>query len=309
MDDLKPHISDSDRPGDREIARLAACQHGAIAHWQLTELGFSRHQIDLRAQSGRLHRLYLSVYAVGHVRLSREGRWLAAVLACGPEAVLSHAGAVALWGLRPWEGGRVDVTVPGRTRRGQRDIRVHNVRTLHRADRAKRDGIPVTSVHRALLDFAEVAHRQQLRLAIEAADRKDLFDLREIDELCARCGGRRGLKPLKAVLAEMREPTPWTRSELECRTLALLREAGIPEPQVNVLVAGELVDLYWPGTTPLVIELDGWEFHRSRAQFEKDRRRDARLQVRGCWTMRITQWRIEREPQAVVADVISLLPP
>lgn len=120
--------------------------------------------------------------------------------------------------------------------------------------------------------------------------------------------GRHGLKPLHAVLAEIERPTPWTRSELECRALALLRDGGVPEPQVNVLISGELVDLYWPGTPALVVELDGWEFHKSRDQFEKDRRRDAKLQLSGCRVLRITQWRIEHEPEELLGDVIRLLP-
>lgn len=182
------------------------------------------------------------------------------------------------------------------------------MRTLDRGDRAELDGIPVTSLHQTLLDYAEVAHRQQLCLAIEAADRRELFDLRQLTELCARSNGRRGLKQLKAVLAEIQGPTPWTRSELERQALALLREHGVPEPQANVVIAGELVDLYWPGTQPLVIELDGWEFHKSREQFEKDRRRDAKLQLLGCRVLRITQQRIERERPELLSDVIQMLP-
>ncbi|MBV8989023.1 MAG: DUF559 domain-containing protein [Solirubrobacterales bacterium] len=279
-----------------------------MANWQLKVVGFTSNQIKVRLQGGRLHRLHRGVYAVGHLRLTREASCMAAVLACGPDAVLSHATAVALWGLRPWRGGRIDVTMPGRTRRGPKNIRAHHVRTLHPEDRAQLDGIPITSIHRTLLDYAELGRRQQLRLAIEAADRKDLFDLKRIEEVCSRSRGRRGLKPLKAVLAEIRGPTPWTRSELERRALALLREGGVREPQVNVLVAGELVDLYWPGTPPLVVELDGWEFHKSRQQFEQDRRRDAKLQVLGCRVLRITQWRLEHEPTELLSDLIRLLP-
>src|SRR5207302_8411309 len=123
---------------------------------------------------------------------------------------------------------------PGRRRKGQRGIRVHNVRQLHPNDRAVVDGISVTSVHRTLLDYAEVARPQQLRLAIEASDRIELFDLRAADAMLASSRGRRGQAVLKAVLDEMRGPTPWTRSELENTFLPLIREAGLPEPQVNV---------------------------------------------------------------------------
>jgi hypothetical protein len=290
------------------LALLAARQHGVVARWQLRLLGFGRSAIQVRVDGGRLHRLFRGVYAVGHGRVTRDGRRMAAVLACGPDAVLSHRSAVALWGLRPPADGRIDVSAPGRSRCGQNGIRLHSVRTLEQADRAELDGIPVTSVHRTLLDYAEVGRRQQLRLAIEAADRKELFDLEQLTDLSARSQGRRGLKPLKAVLAEMEGPTPWSRSELERRALAFLREAGVPEPQVNVLLAGELVDFYWPGNPPLVVELDGWEFHKTRAQFEKDRRRDATVQVIGCRVLRITQRRIEDEASELLSDVIQMLP-
>ncbi|MGA2925488.1 MAG: type IV toxin-antitoxin system AbiEi family antitoxin domain-containing protein [Solirubrobacteraceae bacterium] len=285
------------------LARLAALQHGVVVRRQLLTLGLSRHAIQTRIDGGRLHPVYRGVYAVGHARLTRSGRRLAAVLACGPDAVLSHRAAVALWELRPVASGPLDVTVPGRTRRGQGGIRVHNVHSLHATDRAVLDAIPVTSLARTLLDYAEIAHRQQLRLAIEAAERRELFDRRAVDELCARTVGRAGVKRLRSVLAEIVGPVPWTRSELERRFLALIREAGVPEPSANVLVAGALVDLYWPG---LVVELDSWTFHKSRERFEADRRRDARLQLAGCGVLRVTQRRIEREPRALLAELDAL---
>ena len=288
------------------MAATAARQHGVIAVWQLKRLGYTRNAIDGLARQGHLHRIYRGVYAVGHRRLTQRARWTAAVLACGPDAVLSHRSAVALWEIRPAVAGPVDVTVPGRTRRGQKGIRIHSVRRLAKEDRITYDGIPVTSVHRTLLDYAEVARRQQLRLAIEAADRRELFDLRAMDACLARNPGRHGQKPLKATLAELRGPAPWTRSELERRFLALIREAGLPEPQVNVLVAGELVDCFWP-EHGVVVELDSWEFHKGRVQFENDRARDIKLQLAGCRVFRVTQPRIEFEPRKLLADLVAML--
>ena len=157
---------------------------------------------------------------------------MAAVLACGPDALLSHRSAVSLWELRPVASGPIDVTVPGggRSRKG---IRMHEARNPDPADWTVRDGIPVTSLHRTILDYADVAKPQQVRLAIDRADRLELFDLRQLEALIARSPGRRGIKPLKVILNEIKGPAPRTRSELEREALALLRAAGIPEAQTN----------------------------------------------------------------------------
>jgi very-short-patch-repair endonuclease len=228
---------------------------------------------------------------------------MAAVLACGPRAVLSHRTAVALWELRPLPSAQIDVTVPGRTRRGQKGIQVHNVHRLQADDRATLDGIPVTSLHRTLLDYAEVARFQQLRLALDAADRLDLLDARKLELLYHRARGRAGLKPLRAAAAEIRGPAPWTRSELERRFHALIREWALPEPQTNVLVEGFLVDCWWPGPR-LVVELDSYRFHKDRRTFESDRVRDTKLQLADCMSIRVTQARIESEPAELRGDVI-----
>jgi hypothetical protein len=279
-----------------------------VATWQLKPLGYTLSAIKRRALAGRLHRLYRGVYAVGHKRLSRKGRWMAAVLACGPDAVLSHRVAIALWELRPPPSGVIDVTVPGRSRKGQKGIRVHNVRTLHDDDRALVDGIPVTSVHRTLLDYAEVAPAQQLRLAIEASERRELFDLKAIDRLLARSPGRRGRAALAGALTEMRGRVARTESELERAFLALIRAAGIPEPIAQAQVAGYRVDLFWPGPRPLVVELDSYEYHKSRAKFESDRRRDAKLQLAiDCRVVRLTWMRLEQEAQELIAEVRGFL--
>jgi very-short-patch-repair endonuclease len=224
------------------------------------------------------------------------------VLACGPEAVLSHRAAIALRDLRPTPAGPIDVTVPGRSRRGQAGIRIHNVRRLHPDDRTTLDGIPVTTVHRALLDYAEVARFQQLRHAIDAAERQDLLNGLELEPLYARSKGRHGLKPLKAAIAHLNGPAPWTQSELERQFLALIREAGLPEPQTNVFVEGFLVDFWWPRSR-LVVELDGYRFHKDRRKFDSDRFQDTKLQLAGCMTIRVTQWRVENKPGELLADV------
>lgn len=246
------------------------------------------------------------MYAVGHTRLSLRGRWMAAVLAAGPGALLSHRAAAALWELRPPSSGAVDVVVPGRGRRRASGIRCHTSRAIHDADRALVDGIPVTAIERTVLDYAEVASAQRLRFALETAERLERIDGSKLDALRTRSRGRRGLKPLAAALDALRGPAPWTQSELELRFLELVRAASMPEPQTNVVIAGVTVDFCWPANG-LVVEVDGFRFHRTRASFESDRRRDARLQIAGCRVIRVTQQRIERARRSLLGDLRALL--
>jgi predicted transcriptional regulator of viral defense system len=146
-----------------------------VATWQLKDRGYSHGMLCDRAAAGRLHRIQRGVYAVGYRRISQKGRWMAAVLACGPGALLSHRAAIALWNLRPRSGGLVDVTST-RGKHGQPGIRVHNVRSLSAAERTVLDGIPVTSLERTLLDYAAVALEQQLRHALETSERREPFE-------------------------------------------------------------------------------------------------------------------------------------
>ena len=198
-----------------------------IARAQLLGLGFGRGAIRHRTATGRLHVVHREVYAVGHRRLTVYGRWMAAVLACGPNAALSHRSAAALWGLAQASGARVDVTTPRRSGSSRPGIRLHRVRKMHPHDLAARDGIPVTSVARTLLDLAEIVDRRGLERMLEEAERTRLLDLRAVEQACARGHGRRGLKPLVAHLRTLR-PAPQTRSELERRFLALCRELALP---------------------------------------------------------------------------------
>ncbi len=233
---------------------------------------------------------------------------MAAVLSCGQDAVLSHRSAIALWDLRPPIDGAIDVTDPLRSRIGHQGIRVHRSRSLAPQDRTVHRGIPVTSVHRAILDFAETAPAQQVRLAIEMADRQELYDGHAMDDLLARSPGRKGVKPLKTLRATMRgAATPITRSELEDLFLARIREAGdIPEPQANVLIEGEWVDFAWVKQR-LIVEVDGYQWHKTRADFEGNRRRDTKLQLAGFRVMRPTAQRIRYEPDELVSDVRRML--
>jgi Protein of unknown function (DUF559) len=306
LDALGCGYSDQGRPGGLGLAQLAGKQHGVVAVWQLRQLGFDKHRTGRAVAAGRLHSLRRGVYAVGHARLTPRGRWMAAVLGCGPEAVLSHRAAAALHQLRPARSGSIDVTVPGRGRHSRAGLRVHNVRALDSRDRDVVDGIPVTSVSRTLLDYAEVEGRQWLRLAMEGAERQGELDRRALRELVARSPGRRGLGPLSAVLGELRDAAPLTRSEPENQALVLVRRAGLPPPQVNIDVCGECVDLYWPEQR-LVVEVDPFWTHRTRRSFEDNRRRDIKLMRHGIRVARITPERIRNEGDVVAAEILALL--
>ena len=295
-----------DSPGDAALAVVATDQHGVVAHRQLVSLGFGRGAISHRLAMGRLHRTHPGVYAVGHSALEWRGRLMAAVLACGPGSLLSHRSAGALWGLLTDSRSTIDVTAARRSRVGTRGVILHRVRGLHEDDRAWVDGIPVTSVARVLLDLAETVRRPQLERAIEEAERLGLFDLAALERLCERSRGRCGLRPLRAVLADMQPVAPIIRSELERRFLSLCRAAGLPAPSVNVYVNGLEVDALWRDQR-LVVELDGEAFHRTRAAFERDRTRDAALLLAGHRVIRVTHRRLEREPAAVIEMMRALL--
>jgi predicted transcriptional regulator of viral defense system len=199
-------------PRTRDIADLAVRQHGVVSYGQLIAMGFGRGAIDHRVATRQLHPIHRGVYAVGHRKVGYLGRWMGGVLACGPDALLSHQPAAALLELRPTSSAAIHVTAPGRTRRGPRGITVHRPRKLHPDDRTIVDSIPVTSVARTILDNAETLPPRQLIRVIEQAERIAVFDLNAIHALIDRSSGRRGLKPLRQALAEITGEPPHTNS-------------------------------------------------------------------------------------------------
>jgi very-short-patch-repair endonuclease len=267
---------------ETRIATLAQVEHGVLATAELLACGLTYAGITRRLQAGRLHRLYYGVYAVGHTALSREGQWLAAVKACGPHAVLSHHSAAELWGLIPRSAGPTHVMVPhARKRHANCAISLHRSRTLTRADVIHLDRIPVTTRSRTLRDLKRVLPREQLEAALDRA-RSRGFDVSDVvDE----------------------EPT---RSVLERRFLRLCRRHRVPAPRVNVLVGTYVVDFLWPESR-LVVEVDGYEFHRGRASFEADRARDSELTRQGYRVVRFTYRQVTKEPFRVAAEVRELL--
>ena len=288
------------------LAGLAGKQHGIVARRQLLALGFTRHEVQDRLAAGRLHRIHRGVYAVGHGKLTLRGRWMAAVLACGPEAFLSHRAALALWDLREAASGLIEVTVRGPGKPGPEGVLVRCTRVLADADAAEVDGIPVTSLAWTVVDYAAIANQRQVRLVLEALERRRIYIGRELDELLERTPNRKGVKTLRKATAEMKGPAPWLQSVLEETFRELIRASDLPEHEANVLVEGELVDALWRHER-VIVELDGFAFHKSRAQFEADRRRDAKLQVAGYRVLRITQQRLHDEPEAVLAEIRALL--
>lgn len=286
----------------RKLAALATRQHGVVSRSQLIELGLGSGAIDSRLRSGRLHAVHRGVYAVGHESLSQRGIWLAAVLACGEGAALSHESAATLWGLIEMSPRSVNVT-SAHGRRGRAGISLHTG-TVHPGERRTRHGIPVTSVARTLLDMAERPSRKWLRRSYEEADRLGLLHRGELERICQLGVGRRGIPVLRQLMAEERSGA--TRSPLEDVFGTLCKRHRLPLPAVNARLLGFEVDALW-ARQRLVVELDGFAFHRHRAAFERDRARDAALQAAGYRVVRFTHRRLEQDPAAVAGQLRALL--
>jgi len=232
---------------------------------------------------------------------------MAAVLAAGPGAVLSHRSAAALWGLRPSGPPRPEVTAVPRRRAGP-GVHVHHTR-LSGDEVTEQEGTPVTTVSRTLLDLAAVLPRRQLERALQEAEVRRLGDMVSLEPLLARHPRRRGTATLRSIVASGRIGENATRSELEERFLAIADRAGLPRPAINahVEIAGRLVecDCLWR-TERLVVELDGHAFHAPRRAFEADRARDRALQVAGWRVVRVTWRQLHAESGRVAADLRAL---
>ena len=220
-------------------------------------------------------------------------------------AVASHASAAYLWGLYRYAPETIDVTAPIR-RRAKREFRVHFSSILIEEDRGERQGIPVTSVPRTLLDLAVRARPDQMERLLERAEELDLLDLRPLEALLDRAGGHRGRGRLRRALALYRPDPAFTRSRFERRFRSLVRAAGLPAPSMNFNVAGYELDAYWPQHR-FAVELDLFETHGTRAAFERDRLRQEELKLLGIEMIRVTRPRLQREPEAVVRNLAALL--
>jgi hypothetical protein len=296
-------------PRDATIAGLAERQHGVVDVSQLKALGLSASGVRDRVARGQLHRIHRGVYAVGHPRLTGYGRWMAAVLAYGPDAVLSYRSCAALWGVRRDARAITDISLPRKSACSRPTIIAHATTTLRPEDVTVQEGIPCTTVARMLLDLAEVIDRRGVERAVEQAEVLRLFDGRAVDAVLARADGRRGAAFLRAVLDDFAD-CGLTASELEEAILALCRAAGVPAPAVNpwgALDAQEMkVDFLWRSER-LIVEADGRAFHTTRHAFERDRRRDQDLLLAGYQVVRFTSGQITREPGRVAQTIKALL--
>jgi len=291
---------------DRILAALAARQHGVVARQQLLDAGLSAEMVRTRLVARRLIPLHRGVYAVGHCRLRREGHWLAAVLAVGRGAALSHREAAALHGLRPADRTTVDVTVAAQRR--VPGVQVHRAK-LGRIDVTAVDGIPVTTVARTLVDLADVLPPPALRKALEETERSNRLDVRAMEAVLRRTRTRNGAgyERVRTALTELaRTGTTLTLSVLEDRFVALLDAYGLPRPSTNVLLEGYLVDACWPAAR-LVVELDGYGPHSGRRAFQDDRTRTNDLQVHGYLVLRFTHDDVVRRPVETASRVARAL--
>lgn len=291
----------------RRIGELAARQWGVVSRRQLLAAGLTHAIVGEAVRRGRLVPLHRGVYAVGHARLRAEGHWLAAVLAAGPGAVLSHRDAAGLHGLRPANHAEIDIATTGAARSSSK-VRVHRTRRLDAADVTEVSGIPVTTVARTLVDLAGRIPGDHLAKVVREAERRRVFDLRAVEAAMARTRTRRGdaRAALRAAIAECAAlEGRVTASVLEDAFLRLLHRHSLPLPATNVLVAGFLVDAVWQRER-VAVELDGWTDHRTRRAFERDRERDAALTAAGWRIVRFTHRHVTGRPDLVLGTLRGL---
>jgi hypothetical protein len=267
-----------------------------------------REAIAVRLNAGRLHQLRRGVYAVGHTALSREGWWMAAVLFCGPEAILSHRSAAALWGLRrPIE--LIEVTAPTKTR-SRGNIRRHYA-ALPADEVTRRDGIPVTTVPRTLFDLAADHSVDAVEHGLRESERLRLYDALSLDHLLDRYPRRKGARTVRECLRRRRELPPGiSREALEARFLVFLDRFGLPRPRLNAWITlgphRYQVDCLWP-EQKVIVELDGYETHGTWSAFQSDRDRDRRLLAAGYRGPRVTWHHLDEIPEEIAADLQALL--
>ncbi|MDQ3643954.1 MAG: type IV toxin-antitoxin system AbiEi family antitoxin domain-containing protein [Actinomycetota bacterium] len=281
----------------RAVWALARRQHFALARRQLLGLGMHPQAIKHRVAVGRLHPVHAGVYAVGRPELSRLGELLAAVLACGDGAVLSHGAAAELWGVCP--RGRAEVTVPpGRTPR-RPGIVVHRA-ALASGHRTLRHAVPITTPARTLVDVAPYLPPLHLERAVNEADRLDLIDPERLRSNLDELAGTRGVANLRRLLD--RRTFSITDSVLERRFKPIARAAGLPEPLTQQWVNGLRVDFFWP-ELGLVVETDGLRYHRTPAQQARAHVRDQTHLAADLLALRFTHAQVTYERPYVEATL------
>jgi very-short-patch-repair endonuclease len=295
-------LKGDNRP-DVLVARRAADAWGVVSLDELFACGLSRTEVRGRVRSGRLHPLHRGVYAVGHPSVALEGHFLAAVKACGPDAVLSHFSAAVLWGFLRSEDRHPEVTVLGTSPRSHPGVRAHRALVLDRRDITRREGIPVTAPARTLLDLAAVLDYPRLRRAARQAQSLMRVNIAQLVEILGRMGARRGVRKLARVVTT--GPAP-TRSELEDATLDLMLRGSLAHPDVNVAlrISGRRVvpDFRWPEQR-VVVEADGAAWHDNQLAREDDAERQALLEADGERVLRVTWDQVIARPGETLSRI------
>jgi very-short-patch-repair endonuclease len=290
---------------DRVIAEVARSQHGVVARAQLLAAGISRHQIALRLRNGRLHEMHRSVYLVGHAVRPQHAAEMAALLACGRHAVLSHRSAAAVWEVLPYPArAPAWVTVPLVWSARRHGIRLYRAE-LEARDIRRRHGMPLTSPPRTILDLAPLLDGDELERVVAEAHYRRLASETELRRQLERNPHKRGVVSLRRVLGQRGGPRR-TRSSGERALLRLLREHGIDGFETNARIDGYEVDFLWRDRN-LVVEVDGYDAHSGRAAFERDRLKAATLRANGTSVMPITGRQIRSDPAGVIGRILRAL--
>ncbi|HEV7177423.1 MAG TPA: type IV toxin-antitoxin system AbiEi family antitoxin domain-containing protein [Solirubrobacteraceae bacterium] len=293
---------------DREIARLAAEQRAVVTRRQLLALGVEPGMIDRALARGRLHRVHQGVYSlVPFSVLPPLAAEHAAILACGESALLSHHSAAAVWGIRPFLAGDIDVTlIAGERGRKRPGIRVHRTAHLDRRDAHRHQQIPIVSPARALLDIAPKISGRALEWALDQALVKRLTNRSQIKAVIAAYPHRPGTPNLQALLDDPDRPTAITRSHPEEQLFDRIRRAGLPIPEVNARVGNYTADFLWRAAK-VILEIDGYHYHHTRAAFERDHRRDAEHQREDFLVIRVTPRQLQHNHVAILVHVATTL--
>jgi very-short-patch-repair endonuclease len=286
------------------VSDIAEAQHGLATHAQLLVLGLSPASIQRRRRAGYLRPTpHEGVYGVGHTALAPLAREMAAVLACAPNAVLSHRSAAAVWGIcAPDPDGPLHVSVLGRNPGHRTGVVVHRSESVQST---LREGIPITTPAQTLIGVAATESTRQLEVAFDEARIKGLISPGVLREALARHPRRPGARALRALADDDRQSTI-TRSELEERFLALIRRARLPAPEVNARLGAWSVDFLWRAQR-VAVELDSYAFHTTRGAFERDREKDHALRARHIDLLRFTWSQVGREAEVTLVRVASAL--
>jgi very-short-patch-repair endonuclease len=280
----------------KQAWELAARQHGILTRKQLLALGFGRRSIQHRVERGRLFSVSLGVYAVGWPALTQKRRWMAAVLAGGEGAALSHRSAAVLWEISTGESGRIDVSARRRCELQRPGVRFHGRPSLRPEEILRRDDIPVTSPVQTLIDLAAELDSIPLERAVNEVDKRGLIDPETLRDELARFSGEPGVRPLRLLLDKLFFRL--SDSDLEIYFRRIVLRAKLPTPLSKQRVNRYEVDFFWP-ELGLVVETDGLRYHRTPSAQTRDARRDRAHILAGMTPLRFTHYEVRYEPSRV----------